>query len=206
MSISDKNNTANFDCWYHCQPCMSRLMGSRMQTEAISCWNANSKHIYVILLVIKTLKLFSNTFCAYEAIFLAQHGTIWKFFKINIFNILTGQKRDMIELKLVFMVNTTGHHSKINLSLVIGESLIAFLHATWFGAHACSVWFSRVIFPMCHMLQACCMKPKRDGRSRFVEMIMYTSNLILLGLLFLRFSWQMQLCLSHFSFLYFYPS
>ena len=156
--------------------------------------------------MIKTLKLFNNTFCAYEAIFLAQYGTVWKFFKINIFNILTGQKRDMIELKLVFMVNTTGHHSKKNLSLVIGESLIAFLHATWFGAHAWSVWCSRVIFFMCHMFQTRYINPKCDGRSRFVEMIMYTSNLILLGLLFLLFSWQMQLCLSDFSFLYFYPS
>ena len=40
------------------------------------------------------------------------------FFKINIFNILTGQERDMTELKLVWPVNTTGHRSKIILSLV----------------------------------------------------------------------------------------
>ena len=39
-----------------------------------------------------------------------------KFFKINIFNILTGQKQDMTELKLVWPVNTTGQHSKIILS------------------------------------------------------------------------------------------
>ena len=35
-----------------------------------------------------------------------------KFFQISIFNILTGQKRDMTELKLVWTVNMTGHRSK----------------------------------------------------------------------------------------------
>ena len=40
-----------------------------------------------------------------------------KFFKISIFDILTGQKRDrMAELKLVSPVNTTGHRSKLILS------------------------------------------------------------------------------------------
>ena len=57
--------------------------------------------------------LFNNTFlCILGDIF----GFIGKFFKINIFNILTGQKRDMTELKLVWPVNTTGHRSKIILS------------------------------------------------------------------------------------------
>ena len=37
---------------------------------------------------------------------------------MSIFNILTGQKQDMTKLKLVWLVNTTGHHSKIVLSPV----------------------------------------------------------------------------------------
>ena len=43
-------------------------------------------------------------------------GLMGKFFKINILNILTSQKQDMTELKLVWPVNTTGQHSKIILS------------------------------------------------------------------------------------------
>ena len=59
--------------------------------------------------------LFNNTFlCIWGDIF----GLMGKFFKISIFNILTGQKRDMTELKLVWPVNTTGHRSKIILSPV----------------------------------------------------------------------------------------
>ena len=74
------------------------------------------KHIQVILLAIKTFILFNNTFlCIRGDIF----GLIGKFFKISIFNILTGQKRDMTELKLVWPVNMTGHRSKIILSPAI---------------------------------------------------------------------------------------
>ena len=40
-------------------------------------------------------------------------GLIGYFFKRNIFNILTGQKRDVTELKLVWPVNKTGHYPKI---------------------------------------------------------------------------------------------
>ena len=59
--------------------------------------------------------LFNNTFlCIWGDIF----GLMEKFFKISIFNFLTGQKRDMTELKLVWPVNTTGHCSKIILSPV----------------------------------------------------------------------------------------
>ena len=60
--------------------------------------------------------LFNNTFlCVQGDIF----GLMGKFFKISIFNILTSQKRDMTELKLVWPVHTTGHSSKIILSPVI---------------------------------------------------------------------------------------
>ena len=40
-------------------------------------------------------------------------GLIGYFFKRNIFNILTGQNRDVTELKLVWPVNKTGHYPKI---------------------------------------------------------------------------------------------
>ena len=40
-------------------------------------------------------------------------GLIGYFFKRNIFNILTGQKRDVTGLKLVWPVNKTGHYPKI---------------------------------------------------------------------------------------------
>ena len=43
-------------------------------------------------------------------------GLMGKFFKIGIFNILTGQKWHMAELKLVWPVNMTRHRSKIILS------------------------------------------------------------------------------------------
>ena len=67
----------------------------------------------MILLAIKTFILFNNTsLCIWGDLF----GLIGKFFKISIFNILTGQKRDMTELKLVWPVNMTGHCSKIILS------------------------------------------------------------------------------------------
>ena len=49
-------------------------------------------------------------------------GLMGKFFKINIFNILTGQKQDMTEPKLVWPVNTTGQHSKIILSPVMAPN------------------------------------------------------------------------------------
>ena len=39
-----------------------------------------------------------------------------KFFKISIFNILTGQKRDMTELKFAWPVITAGHREKNILS------------------------------------------------------------------------------------------
>jgi len=45
-------------------------------------------------------------------------GLMGKFFNISIFNILTGLKRDMTELKLVWPINTTGQRSKIILSPV----------------------------------------------------------------------------------------
>ena len=57
--------------------------------------------------------LSNNTFmCIRGDIF----GLMGNFFKMSVFNILTGEKRDMTELKLVWPVNTTGHHSKIILS------------------------------------------------------------------------------------------
>ena len=65
------------------------------------------------LLRLKLLCSLTTHFCAYEAIFL---GLIGKFFKINIFNILTSQKQDMTEIKLVWLVITTGHCPKIILS------------------------------------------------------------------------------------------
>ena len=43
-------------------------------------------------------------------------GLIGKFFKLSIFNMLAGQKRDMTELKLVWPVNMNGHRLKIILS------------------------------------------------------------------------------------------
>ena len=58
--------------------------------------------------------------CSFTAPFCALRGDIFglmeKFFKISIFNILTGQKRDMTELNLVWPVNTTGQRSEIILS------------------------------------------------------------------------------------------
>ena len=56
--------------------------------------------------------LFSNEFSWH--IF----GLIGYSFKINIFNILTGQKRDVTELNLVWPVNKTGHYPKIICSPV----------------------------------------------------------------------------------------
>ena len=47
-------------------------------------------------------------------------GLIGYFFKRNIFNILTGQKRDVTELKLVWPVNKTGHYPKIICSPAFG--------------------------------------------------------------------------------------
>ena len=59
--------------------------------------------------------LFNNIFlCIWGNIF----GLMRKFFKISIFNILTGQKQDMTELKLVWPVNMTGHCWQIILSPV----------------------------------------------------------------------------------------
>ena len=46
-------------------------------------------------------------------------GLMGKFFKISIFNILTGQKRRMTELKLVWPVNRTGHCLRVILSPVV---------------------------------------------------------------------------------------
>ena len=46
-------------------------------------------------------------------------GLIGYFFKRNIFYILTGQKRDVTELKLVWPVNKTGHYPKIICSPVV---------------------------------------------------------------------------------------
>ena len=61
--------------------------------------------------------LFNNTFlCIWGNIL----GFMGKFFKISIFNILTSQKQDMTELKLIWPVNMTGHCSKIILSPVCG--------------------------------------------------------------------------------------
>ena len=45
-------------------------------------------------------------------------GLMGKLFKIGIFDILTGQKRDMKKLKLVWPVNKTRHYLKIILSPV----------------------------------------------------------------------------------------
>ena len=59
------------------------------------CVNENQTYLSE-LLAIKTFILFNNTFlCILGDIF----GLIGKFVKISIFNILTGQKRDMTELK-----------------------------------------------------------------------------------------------------------
>ena len=70
--------------------------------------------------------------------------------KINIFNILTSQKRDMTELKLVWPVNMTGHLSTIILNpdivltmvLPTWNSVVRFmcfciliLNVTWFYIH-----------------------------------------------------------------------
>ena len=83
------------------------------------------KHIQVILLAIKTFILFNTFLCIWGNIF----GVIGKFFKISIFNIIvTGQKRDMTELKLVWPVNMTGHRSKIILSPVYELNTYKFFH------------------------------------------------------------------------------
>ena len=67
-------------------------------------------------LAIKTFMLFNNIFlCIWGDIF----GLMGKFLKLSIFNILTGQKRDMTELKLVWPVNTTGHRWKVISSPVV---------------------------------------------------------------------------------------
>ena len=59
--------------------------------------------------------LFNNTFSYIGGdIF----GLMGKFVKMSICNILTSQKRDMTELKLVWPVNMAGHRSKIILSPV----------------------------------------------------------------------------------------
>ena len=77
--------------------------------------NANSEHKTAILLAIKTFihVLFSNKFLSIRGNIFALIGY---YFKINIFNILTGQKRDMTELKFVWLVNMTGNCPKIILS------------------------------------------------------------------------------------------
>ena len=56
---------------------------------------------------------------AFNNTFLCMRRNFWLVGEIlqnKYFNILTGQKRDMTELKLVWPVNTTGHRSKIILS------------------------------------------------------------------------------------------
>ena len=64
--------------------------------------------------------LFNNTYlCIWGNIF----GLIEKFFKVSIFIILTGQKRDMTELKLVWPVNMTSHSS----NNIFSPGLFAFL-------------------------------------------------------------------------------
>ena len=65
--------------------------------------------------------LFSNKFLSVRGDSFASLGY---YFKINIFNILTGQKRDMTELKFVWPVNLPGNCSKIILS----PEVQAFIH------------------------------------------------------------------------------
>ena len=103
----------------------------QLSFEYTACGNANRKHVKVILLAVKTFMPFNNAFlCISGDIF----GLIGKFVKISIFNILTGQKRDMTELKLVWPVNMTGRPSKFILS----RGLVA-----WTGLHppSNSVWW-----------------------------------------------------------------
>ena len=69
----------------------------------------------MILLAIKTFILFSNEFLSIQGDIFALIGYC---FKINVFNILTGQKRDMTELKFVWLVNMTDNRPKIILSPV----------------------------------------------------------------------------------------
>ena len=59
--------------------------------------------------------LFSNKFLSVRADLFALIGY---YFKINIFDILTGQKRDMTKLKFVWPVNMTSNYPKIILSPV----------------------------------------------------------------------------------------
>ena len=50
----------------------------------------------------------------------------------SIFNTLTGQNRDMTELKLVWPVNMTGHRSKIILSLADCGRFLLHVHRPLF--------------------------------------------------------------------------
>ena len=63
----------------------------------------------------KSHVLFSNKFLSVRGDISA---LICYYFKINIFNILAGQKQDMTELKFVWQVNMTGNCPKIILSPV----------------------------------------------------------------------------------------
>ena len=63
--------------------------------------------------------LFSNDFLSiWSNIFVLIGYRVGYYLKINIFNILTGQKQDMTELKFVWPVNMTGYCPKIILSPV----------------------------------------------------------------------------------------
>ena len=84
-------------------------MASRTQSEAIACGNATQFQFFN-----RSKLLGSLAMSFHEHIF----GYIGYFFKTNVFNILTGQKRDVTELKLVWPVNMTGHYPKVICSPV----------------------------------------------------------------------------------------
>ena len=106
FTVFVKISTLSRCAWYHLQnrPTAAYQLCPEERICLLDFW---------IALNVSCETNFQSHFCAYEAIFL---GLIGKFFKINIFNILTSQKQDMTEIKLVWLVITTGHCPKIILS------------------------------------------------------------------------------------------
>ena len=93
----------------------------------------------MIPLAIKTFILFSNEFLSIQGDIFA---LIDYYFKINIFNILTGEKQDMTELKFVWPVSLPGNCPKIILSPALSLFVDLYFNG---GSEVCSVAFCNTL-------------------------------------------------------------